>query len=253
MLPLKTTIDDLAALTTYMKPQVGWVQIDQVKNAIPSKHADNRKLEAMRYVGLIDRDGSKIKLTDPGRSYASATDDTIQAGILRDLIREIPLYHQTAEWMHFRSKDAPTKSEVANYWHDRHADELQDASGQALTDAVIFFLRLMGAAGFGKYIGAGKGRPETYFRVDTEALETYVTGEAATPETPSSPSPDVAATGTGSTASPPVAGPVTLTSSPAVHINVEIHIAADAKPGTIEDIFKNMRKYVLDLPPTEDE
>jgi len=28
-------------------------------------------------------------------------------------------------------------------------------------------------------------------------------------------------------------------------VNVEIHIAADAKPATIEEIFKNMRKYLL--------
>ncbi len=30
-----------------------------------------------------------------------------------------------------------------------------------------------------------------------------------------------------------------------INVNVEIHIAADAKPATIEEIFKNMRKYLL--------
>jgi hypothetical protein len=33
--------------------------------------------------------------------------------------------------------------------------------------------------------------------------------------------------------------------SPGVHINLEIHIAADASAQTIEEIFKNMRRYVL--------
>jgi len=33
--------------------------------------------------------------------------------------------------------------------------------------------------------------------------------------------------------------------SPGVHINIEIHIAADASSETVEDIFKNMRRYVL--------
>jgi hypothetical protein len=32
---------------------------------------------------------------------------------------------------------------------------------------------------------------------------------------------------------------------PAIHINVEIHIAADASAETVEEIFKNMRRYVL--------
>jgi hypothetical protein len=33
--------------------------------------------------------------------------------------------------------------------------------------------------------------------------------------------------------------------SPGIHINLEIHIAADAKAATVEEIFKNMRKYIL--------
>jgi hypothetical protein len=30
-----------------------------------------------------------------------------------------------------------------------------------------------------------------------------------------------------------------------VHINIEIHIAADATSETVEEIFRNMRRYVL--------
>jgi len=30
-----------------------------------------------------------------------------------------------------------------------------------------------------------------------------------------------------------------------VHINIEIHIAADASSETIEEIFRNMHRYVL--------
>jgi hypothetical protein len=33
--------------------------------------------------------------------------------------------------------------------------------------------------------------------------------------------------------------------SPGVHINIEIHIAADATSETVEEIFRNMRRYVL--------
>jgi hypothetical protein len=33
--------------------------------------------------------------------------------------------------------------------------------------------------------------------------------------------------------------------SPGIHINIEIHIAADSSADTIEEIFKNMRRYVL--------
>jgi hypothetical protein len=37
----------------------------------------------------------------------------------------------------------------------------------------------------------------------------------------------------------------TVTVGAGVHVNIEIHIAADATSETIEDIFKNMRRYVL--------
>jgi hypothetical protein len=47
-LPLKTTEEDLEKVTGYLKNQVGWVPLTQVRRTIPSKHADNRKIEAMR-------------------------------------------------------------------------------------------------------------------------------------------------------------------------------------------------------------
>lgn len=49
----------------------------------------------------------------------------------------------------------------------------------------------------------------------------------------------------------PTARPVPVAAAPMVsvgqgiHINIEIHIAADASSETVEDIFKNMRRYVL--------
>lgn len=41
----------------------------------------------------------------------------------------------------------------------------------------------------------------------------------------------------------PAAGAVSVGAG--VHVNIEIHIAADASSETIEDIFRNMRRYVL--------
>jgi hypothetical protein len=45
-------------------------------------------------------------------------------------------------------------------------------------------------------------------------------------------------------AAPAVASPV-VSVAPGVHINIEIHIAADATSQVVEDIFRNMRRYVL--------
>jgi hypothetical protein len=42
-----------------------------------------------------------------------------------------------------------------------------------------------------------------------------------------------------------LAAPVAVAVGPGIHINIEIHIAADATSETVEEIFKNMRRYVL--------
>ncbi|MBO0884123.1 MAG: hypothetical protein J2P17_28100, partial [Mycobacterium sp.] len=39
--------------------------------------------------------------------------------------------------------------------------------------------------------------------------------------------------------------PVAVSVGQGIHINIEIHIAADASSETIENIFRNMRRYVL--------
>lgn len=39
--------------------------------------------------------------------------------------------------------------------------------------------------------------------------------------------------------------PANVSITPGVHVNIQIHIAADAPSETIEEIFRNMRRYVL--------
>jgi hypothetical protein len=147
--PIKTTLDDINALGAYLRNKVGWSDTDDVKKRIPPKHADNRKIEAMRYIGLLERDGSNIKLSDAGRKYASATDDTVKATIMRERLREIPLYDATLEWIFHNSLEIATKTDIANHWHDNLSEESAQITGAALTDAAVFFGRIVGAAGLG--------------------------------------------------------------------------------------------------------
>jgi len=72
--PIKTTISDIDGLFNFLKGQVGWVPLDRVRKTIDSKLSDNRKLEACRYLGLIERDGANIRLSGSGRAYANGDD-----------------------------------------------------------------------------------------------------------------------------------------------------------------------------------
>lgn len=261
MLPLKTTIDDFDALGGYLKTQVGWVAQSKLKSTIDARHADNRKLEAARYIGFLERDGANLRLTPNGIRYAKATDDEAKKSAMLDMLLSAELYSATVHWMHFSKHPEPTKTEVGNYWHDHHSDKLDGAQGDALTHAVVLFLRLAGAAGLGQFISAGKNRPETYLKGDAQAIESAATralpqqsGDTPPQDNPGTPDGEPAPPTPVVPAAPPPASPpaVTLQASPAVHVNIEIHIAADATAATVQEIFKNMRKYVLNNSNAED-
>lgn len=244
--PIKTTPGDVEALASYLRTQVGWCQVDDIRKRLSSKQADNRKLEAMRYIGLIDRDGLNVKLSDEGREFAKG-DEAKRASVLRERMKEIPLYSATLDWMHFNKHEVVSKTEIANYWHDKLQDEIGGTSGSALTDAAVLFLRFVGAAGMGKFVAAGRGR-DTEIRLDRAALAQLVDTAANVP-----PENDPKDAGQILIKEPLGANGKTLIEKPAtvipgLHVNVEIHIAADAKPATIEEIFRNMRKYLLEEP-----
>jgi len=240
--PIKTTIEDIDVLAEYLRNQVGWVSIEAMKKVLPSPHADNRKIEAMKYIGLLDRDGGNVKLGSLGREYA-AGNETARGAIMADRIREIPLYLRTLEWIHHGKKESATKNDIANYWHDSHEDLIGGAVGAALTDAAVFFMRVAGAAGLGKFVKAGVGR-ESHFDTDTAALAAFIAGTSSRPP-PAASKPEAP-----QLPPPPPSTPV-ATVGAGLHVNVEIHIAADAKPATIEEIFKNMRKYLMEPEATD--
>lgn len=239
--PIKTTSADVDAVLGFLRTEVGWVPLDQIRRTIPSSHADNRKIEALKYLGLIDRDQDNVKLTDEGRRLAEATSAEGKAAVMRDALPSVSLYDSTLKWMHHNGKEGPSKVDIANYWHDKQEDSIGGASGAALTDAAILFLRVADMAGLGKFVSAGTGRP-THLKVDESALASYATGAP-------SPAAEALVVSQPEPAAPQQVQPTATVVSPAVssqvHVTVEIHIAADAKAATIESIFKNMREYVL--------
>jgi DNA-binding XRE family transcriptional regulator len=249
--PIKTTVSDIDALFNFLKGQVGWVPLDRVRKTIDSKLSDNRKLEACRYLGLIERDGTNIKLSESGQVYANG-DEKARAEVMLAALKGVPLYYQTIEWIHHNNKAEPTKTDVGNYWHDKLQSELDGAKDTALTDAVIFFFRIADAAGLGKFIAPGRGRPIALLRSDLEAIKTVATAAPVVQAESAQRLPVDSATLTAVEKGSPAQGgslavaPANLKVSPDIHINLEIHIAADAMPDTVEEIFKNMRKYVLD-------
>lgn len=244
---MKTTVTDLDMVTAYLKNEVGWTELDQIKAVIPKKHVNGLKVEAMRHLGLLDRDGQNVKLTTAGRDYASG-DDVARAGVIGASLKSDPLYFATLKWMHHSRKTSLSKTDIAHYWNENHETKTGGALGDALTDSTVFFMRMIDAAGLGKFVAAGNNR-ESHVEMDAEKL-----AESATGEPPPPPVEEETATGndTPIQSPPQPRRPPAITVGAGLNVNVEIHIAADAKAATIQEIFKNMRKYLIDGPDAAD-
>ena len=94
------------------------------------------------------------------------------------------------------------------------------------------------AVGFVREWGNGRRTVDLAGPIPTEEPAEAATGPAAVAGS-------VAVTGAAVPQAPSrVSGP-SVTVGAGVNVNIEIHIAADASSETIEDIFRNMRRYVL--------
>ena len=257
MVPIKTTVEDIQKLLGYLGKQIGWVEPAKIEKALGS--VDDRKVGAMVEFGFILRDGGNLRTTPRGQQFNSD-----QRAALREVLSSVELYRATLEWIHYGKRSEATTSEIGQYWEASHKDTLGGLSGSTLASGAVTFGRIVGGAALGTFL-VGRSGKETRVTFDLAAVDTLVNGapsseeaepeivesaeaEARTPADTPTPAATPAPTQTLSTPTPTVS----VSTSPSVHVNVEIHIAADATADTVREIFKNMARYVLDKPVTDD-
>lgn len=254
VVPIKTTVEDIQRLLTYLGKQIGWVEPAKLEKALGA--FDDRKIGAMVEFGLILRDGGNLRTTPRGQQFNSD-----QRTALRDVLTSVELYRATLEWIHYGKRAEATTSEIGQYWEASHKDTLGGLSGTTLASGAVTFGRIVDGAGLGTFL-VGRSGKETRVTFDLAGVDVLVNGgtaveeseseevestlDAATPADVSTPPPATVQT------LPAPAPTVSVSTSPSVHVNVEIHIAADATADTVREIFKNMARYILDKPITDD-
>lgn len=258
VIPIKTSVEDIQKVLGYLARQVGWVETAKAEKALGA--LDDRKVSAMVEFGLIIRDGGNLKATPRGQLFSSGK----QAEALREVLNDVELYRATLEWAHYGGKSEVTATEVGQYWESSHADTLGSLRGTTLKDGAVCFGRVVAGAGLGAFT-LGRGGKETRITLLTIEIGDLVNGASAAASDSqdqsapnatgvAAPTTEAVATYTPAVSPAQVAhtSPVSVTTSPSVHVNVEIHIAADATADTVREIFKNMARYVLDKPVTDD-
>ncbi|GAA4763820.1 hypothetical protein [Microbacterium gilvum] len=258
MVPIKTSVEDVQKLLGYLGKQIGWVDQPKIEKVLGS--LDDRKIGAMVEFGLILRDGGNLRATERGQLFNSD-----QSAALREVLAQVDLYRATLEWVHYGNRAEATAAEIGQYWEASHADTLGGLKGSTLKDGAVTFGRVVYGAGIGTFL-VGRGGKETRTTFDLAGVDALVNGattalvaDSNTSDliVPASATPaaevPVSETVTKTLSSNPTPSPtVSVSTSPSVHVNFEIHIAADATADTVREIFKNMARYVLDKPITDD-
>lgn len=264
MIPVKTSIEDLQKLLSYLGRQVGWTDAAKAEKALGA--IDDRKVAASVEFGLVSRDGSNLRITERGQRFNSDPD-----GALREVLLKVELYRATLEWVHYGNRSEVTAAEVGQYWDSSHQDTTGGRQGSTLKDGAVTFGRVVQGANLGGFT-IGRGGKETRIAFNLAEVAIIVDGSASAPASdviaagagqsersesstvvPGTPSPTPSDTDRPGSPVAPLPPSVSVSTSPSVHVNIEIHIAADATADTVREIFKNMARYVLDKPIVGDE
>lgn len=174
-----------------------------------SKSAANNVVYPMQMLGLIDENGT---LTDRGNKWRN---DDSYAVACQEILDEI----YPPELAGFTTADGgPDRAMVTKWFQHKNFGEA-NATKMAITYVMI----------------AEKKVPDTAIDKEPKAKTKPTAGTAARTSKPTSTEAVTPAS------PPPAAHPV---ARPAIHLDFQIHIAADTKPEVVDQIFASMAKHL---------
>lgn len=175
-LPIRTTIEDVVALCSYLSTKPTGATIAEAKAVLDEKVLDGRKLSAMKLWGLISDDGGKLKPTEAGRRLAKDK-AARKAEVLREVVAGIRPYTAVVERAAHRNEATFAATDVAAFWHQHFKAEASE-NDKILNDQAVCFFHVAQAADLGTLVVGRKGQP-TRFEFDLDNARAFVDGEAA--------------------------------------------------------------------------
>ena len=170
-LPIRTTLEDADQVCSYLANKPIGATLAEAKAVVDNKHLGGRKLAALRFWGLIEDDGNRIKITERGRQ-SIRNSGAFRSNVLREVVREVQPYSAVVERVYFRNESTVSANEVAAHWYD-HFNENVSESEMILNNQAICFFHLAQGADLGTLIIGRRGQP-TRFEFDVDAMQTFV-------------------------------------------------------------------------------
>jgi hypothetical protein len=176
-LPTRATVEDIQIVCSYLMKKPTGATLKEAKAVLDSKRLDGRKLNALRFWGLIEGD-DKIKLTPRGRDAVrdhGANQDSVLAGVVHD----IEPYSAVVERAAHKGELTVTALEVAAHWHEHFVSQVSE-NERTLNEQAVCFFQLASGAGLGELIIGRKGSP-TRFEFDSSGIQVFIDGVASSP------------------------------------------------------------------------
>ena len=174
-LPIRTTLEDVQEVIIYLSKKPTGATVKEAKAVLDPKHLDPRKLNALRFWGLIEGD-ERMKLTNRGRE-AVRDHGARQAEVLTEAIDRIEPYRAIIERAAHRGEKSLTALEVAGHWHDHFKGDVSE-NEKILNDQAVCFFQLASGAGLGELVVGRRGSP-TRFEFDLDAAADFADGKGA--------------------------------------------------------------------------
>ena len=178
-LPIRITLDDIDDVCGYLATKPTGATAAEAKAVLDKKRLDGRKLAGLKFWGLIEENGNRMKLMERGRR-AVKDKGAYRNEVLREVVRNTPPYTAVVERAVHRGEGTITATEVASHWHEHFGDKVSN-SDRILNDQAVCFFQLAEGADLGKVTMGRKGQP-TRFDFDPDSARVFVKGSALAPD-----------------------------------------------------------------------
>jgi hypothetical protein len=173
-LPQLATAADVRGVVLYLRKKAGGVTINEAVDAIKKQVFDPRKVQAYEALGLVVRQGDRLKLSPLGYELGRRLQPVAQ--VFRALLDGQPAYRGALAWAARQELDVIVQADVARFWREAHPAALVADDERALEASVVCFFQLCQAAALGTVIIGKKGQP-TRLRVEHDELIAYLNTE----------------------------------------------------------------------------
>jgi hypothetical protein len=67
-LPIRTTVDDISVICKYLASKPTGATLQDLRAVLDKKYQDGRKLNALKFWGLVEDENQKLRVTPKGRA-----------------------------------------------------------------------------------------------------------------------------------------------------------------------------------------